>query len=343
MSALSTVLKLMRVGFDAKTTYEAYQETVNSNNGTLVKTASFANNVFILGCTALEVCSEPLKISKDLLYSIKTGEATARFINIPLCLMKAFYQPITFIDAVIIPTVSFLRSHNELSQYHPDSVIRITENEEKKIHVPILETVQVDGREQQVLKGYRALTKDEIEKLKEKAARDTRLQNLGESIFRLVQFTERRPLVQNGNRNPAVDENVAKPLSGSTPLPQQIDSFDFLKLSCIPDALHDDIVFKRYVCPITNCPIRFPVGDPNGVHVYEMNAILREIEIRQRSPMTKISLTQEQLIPKPHLQALIDDRLKFYEHHMRELAQTQTDESLVKAAKQENPKLENKS
>ena len=39
---------------------------------------------------------------------------------------------------------------------------------------------------------------------------------------------------------------------------------NLMDLPSIPLPLHEDIVFKRYICPITQQPIRHPVGDPNG-------------------------------------------------------------------------------
>src|SRR6185437_2029138 len=57
--------------------------------------------------------------------------------------------------------------------------------------------------------------------------------------------------------------------------PQQpkLDRLNLLAMSRILPALHNDLVLRRYVCPISQTPIRHAVGDPNGREVYEREEI----------------------------------------------------------------------
>jgi hypothetical protein len=95
-----------------------------------------------------------------------------------------------------------------------------------------------------------------------------------------------------------------------------LQEFNLLALEEIPLPLHADGVFRRYICPITHQPIRFPVGDPNGNTIYERSAILNWLQVRRVSPITRRPLFPHQLIPKPGLQALIDHRLGFHERRL---------------------------
>jgi hypothetical protein len=95
---------------------------------------------------------------------------------------------------------------------------------------------------------------------------------------------------------------------------------DFKGLVDIPLPLHQDVVFSRYVCPITRLPIRDPVGDPTNNHtLYERRAIidwLRSCERRNSpltSPVTNELITIETLVEKPALKLLIDHRLEHFQ------------------------------
>ena len=121
----------------------------------------------------------------------------------------------------------------------------------------------------------------------------------------------------------------------------------FLSLDSIPDFLHDDLVFSRYVCPISLQPIRYPVADPNGVTVYELGAITEALRNNPVSPVTRRPLTVEQLLPRPALKALIDHRLQYHENQLlrlireselhRAVLQNPAELALQNAADIENP------
>jgi len=101
-------------------------------------------------------------------------------------------------------------------------------------------------------------------------------------------------------------EKVGQAASGSPPIG------DVSQISKVPVQLHQDLVLSRYICPITQCPIRFPVGDPNGRTIYEKEAIEKWIEKEGTSPVTRGPLDKSALIPQPALQILIENRLRFW-------------------------------
>lgn len=95
---------------------------------------------------------------------------------------------------------------------------------------------------------------------------------------------------------------------------EQAEWENLLGLSRIPLPLHEDAVFRRYVCPITNEPIRDPVRDPDGHTLYERTAIYNWLGADGRtSPMTRRLLSIQDLQEVPAVRALIDTRLQQYQ------------------------------
>lgn len=125
--------------------------------------------------------------------------------------------------------------------------------------------------------------------------------------------------------------------------------YSLTALNRIPDELANDAVLSRYICPISQAPIRFPVGDPDGTHVYEREEIMAWIRLRHTSPMTRRPLNEQDLVPKPALQALINHRLRFHEQHLlaymeqsplfAQNSQLPADQNLQVNSNQENPNL----
>jgi hypothetical protein len=133
---------------------------------------------------------------------------------------------------------------------------------------------------------------------------------------------------------------------------------DFQRLEEIPPPLYQDPVFCRYICPITNLPIRDPVGDPtNSQILYERKAITGWLYYRIAanlplvSPVTHLPITIATLIAKPALKLLIDHRLGFFQkalfRHMNTpefqanfaAAITPEQQALQAYADQENPNV----
>lgn len=101
------------------------------------------------------------------------------------------------------------------------------------------------------------------------------------------------------------------------------ENLSLLTLSRIPPFLFDDIIFSRYICPITQEPIRDPVQDPNGRTLYERNAIYNWLQMHPTSPVTMAPMSIENLKEMPALRALIDARLQFHQEKLEEFLQHQ--------------------
>lgn len=88
------------------------------------------------------------------------------------------------------------------------------------------------------------------------------------------------------------------------------DVKDLEKRGTIPGEFHDDEVFSQYICPITLCPIRYPLRDPRTGHLYEAHAIIGWLERSPTSPLTRASLRTEDLEKVPEIQDRIERRLR---------------------------------
>ena len=92
---------------------------------------------------------------------------------------------------------------------------------------------------------------------------------------------------------------------------QENEIYDnLLTRETLPKEFEDDPIFKKNVCLITLCPIRFPVLAPRTKTPYEKAAIEAWIEKYHTSPFTRDVLNIEDLKPMAELQKVIDDRLK---------------------------------
>jgi len=88
------------------------------------------------------------------------------------------------------------------------------------------------------------------------------------------------------------------------------DPFDLLSKDSLPQPLHNDRILSQKICQITHNPIRFIVGDPDGIHFYERSAIRQWLNTGHfRSPVTYTDLQVNDLRQLPTTQALIDARL----------------------------------
>jgi hypothetical protein len=142
----------------------------------------------------------------------------------------------------------------------------------------------------------------------------------------------------------AVTESLAPSSAVQPQLMQQIQpsSDEWLNLSywkVIPVELHEDEVFKRFICAITNLPIRHIVQDPtleasqNATErpqpvYYEKSAIEYWLRTRAISPMTRKPLSVSMLRPCVSIQVIINNRLKTYSDRLKQSLQ-QMDSILV--------------
>jgi len=134
--------------------------------------------------------------------------------------------------------------------------------------------------------------------------------------------------------------NIGGQNQPAQPVANDINPFQLRALPAIPEELHEDPVFRKYICTITMLPTRHPVGDPNGRALYDRSAIERWIREHHNSPITRHPLTRDQLVPKPRIQAFIDDRLLQHETALKAsatpLLQLPVNAQLLAAATQEN-------
>lgn len=98
--------------------------------------------------------------------------------------------------------------------------------------------------------------------------------------------------------------------------------FDLQALRFIPEELHEDPVFRQYICLINLAPARHPVLDPNRRALYDRAAVETWLRLRGTSPATRASLSPGELLPNLHAQNDINRRLALYETHIRAAIQT---------------------
>lgn len=78
----------------------------------------------------------------------------------------------------------------------------------------------------------------------------------------------------------------------------------------VPEALHTLEFFSTHTCSITSLPIRFIVADKRHPdHFYEKEAIVEWINRDHRSPLTRESMTTNDLVECPEIQRTINQIL----------------------------------
>ena len=93
--------------------------------------------------------------------------------------------------------------------------------------------------------------------------------------------------------------------------PKKIKSSTLALITEIPDSLHSDKVFSKYICTINRYPIRYIVADPVANDAfYERSAIVRWLNDNPASPATRQALQVDQLIKRSDIQSIIDKRLR---------------------------------
>jgi hypothetical protein len=98
---------------------------------------------------------------------------------------------------------------------------------------------------------------------------------------------------------------------------EDVTEFDLLAMDEIPEPLYGDVLFSKYVCPITQKPIRHIVFNNEDDHYYEKAALQEQLLRRQSTEPTAM----ESLCEKPALQTVIDHRLKHIGNKLRRFAQ----------------------
>lgn len=108
----------------------------------------------------------------------------------------------------------------------------------------------------------------------------------------------------------------------------------------IPNALHNDILFRRFICHLSGRPIRYPIADPVDGTLYETRHINRRLAANPVSPTTGQPLHANQLAARPALQASIDERLQYHTQLLQNPTpaslNTQPQANLLQATNAEN-------
>lgn len=114
----------------------------------------------------------------------------------------------------------------------------------------------------------------------------------------------------------------------------------FVNFPFIIPPLHNDNLFKKYICPITHEPIRDPVGDPHtSTTLYERAAIHTWLSNHQVSPWTNKPLEPSQLIEKPALKNAINHRLRYHQEKVWEYMRSQDYQNILNTPLEANIEL----
>ena len=176
----------------------------------------------------------------------------------------------------------------------------MTDEELSKQRVPVYK-VNEGGLPQQV--GEKTLTRNECKTLLKKAQDMTAVRIIFEVVANTKGDSFAYELVQSFCEYASYARSRYFDLRKS-------EFSDLQDRQTIPFEFEDDPVLSRYICPITGAVIRHPVVDPVTLTLYERDAILGWLERSQTSPLTKLTLSADDLLEATEIQVLIDDRLK---------------------------------
>lgn len=132
-----------------------------------------------------------------------------------------------------------------------------------------------------------------------------------------------QPAPPPANNPPQVNNQPVPQAAPQIPVEVNLEGDELIltNLNFIPAPLHNDVVFKKYICPITGMPIRRVVCDPNGVTLYERSAIRTALSFNPVSPVTRRPLLARQLLERPAIQAEINARLNFHQQGLEAFLQ----------------------
>lgn len=299
-----------------------------------------ANQICLICLNFVEIGALIYGASSQTLEKIKSGEKICRAINIPAQNVISLDSERTVLNylerGILAPIVSFLRASNEHKIYQTQNYLQMTPEELSKVKIPVYD---VNPRGVNKIIGSKNITPEEAKLALTQAKALQRYFNIVETIFNFGPISTAEYFYRSFGRRLQIEaaaEQNAEEVNHETKV------FDLLARKTIPEDLHDDVVFKRYICPITQAPIRFPVGDPNGVTLYEKEAITQALRRNPISPVTRLPLAVHQLVEKPALQNLINNRLQFHESRLQSFMsqglEMSTEDHLQNEANKENPK-----
>lgn len=284
---------------------------------------NLGNRLVILTLNACELGS----FTNQNLSYIKEGECVARFIDLPFRLYESLKNGDTKIRVIergiIAPLSDCIRVAAKANIYQEKAYLDLSPEEQAQPIRPILE--RDEFLDMDVVVGYRPI---DVQECHENIATDESVESIASFIrvaaeigvmsgaqslyFKLAQF-----LQAGGHPLP--------PPPPPGPGPGGNDGHILLNLPNIPEPLHNDRVFNRYICSISHSPIRHPVGDPTNPRVlYEREMIIEWLLRNPTSPTTRQHLTIHQLIPRPAVQALINARLIEHEDRLWDYLESST-------------------
>jgi hypothetical protein len=321
----------------------------------LLDQATAINRLAMLGFTAAESCMRIVGAKSESLAFLKQLEILPRTFNFPLQFMtevvegdistaKGVFKIVE--RGVVAPIAGIFVTAAEQMSYYERQFLEMTPEQRISAKRPILE--YDPENEAFKITGYKPVEiKECLENIKKAAALAkgcaalrvaSETGSISKATFEgvapfyqylasyLTAMPRRNMIPVRGGVAPAAAAQGAQQPQRDG---QQGLNLDFLAFDSIPIPLHEDVVFKRFICPITNEPVRDPVKDPNGITIYERRAIYQWIAVNPVSPMTRAPLTRQLLIEVPAVKALIDHRLQFHRDRMIEVLQQGLDLPVV--------------
>lgn len=309
MYILGNVARIVSYYFDFQDAVDSAQNVSSEEtlSGKIVRICDTAARAVSFGCRTVCCVGRMSGTSLQTLQSVKQVEKAARVCELGTTLMTVsedsrrmaaclecrgpFFRIVNIFESVAKPVASLARVNAELNAYQA----QIDQEAHSKNEDPLSPNMVAMG---------------------EKVARCTssgHTRAVGETLLQV-----------NALSTLALLHEIAREherqciLSEAHSSQEEPDPTDLLSLSYIPASLHEDPVFKQHICPITLMPIRHPVRDPHNETYYERSAIERVLESDPRSPLTRLPLRKEDLLPQEELQRTIDDRLRMYQTMLQE-------------------------
>lgn len=338
MNAITTLTKAMQLTCDVAGVSMGVVEYLDANDE--VSKTHAAMTVVMgaahLGCGAAEMTAKAISASNKTLSNIKSVEIVTRVLDIPVKMNSAIEKcrngnlpVITAIEQGIAPIASLTRASIEGTIYQEKHYLDMTPEQRSK-EERLVSTGMLDSRGQVIYKKE-PVTEESCREILEEAHKAYAPTAITEIALRTGVIS--KPLMSAAEAYAKLTARLNPPLAaapnpaaGAALNPQAAaaqprDPFDLVALNQIPEELHGDPALAQYICPITQVPIRFPVGDPTtGRHIYEHSAIVEWINGHHNSPMSRQPLAVNQLVPKPATLALINARLTFHSNRLRALA-----------------------
>lgn len=357
MSSLDTVCRVVEVLCDgckvANGTIDVLEESDSQTRN--LGLSACAGKAVVAGINIAAVVAEASGASTGVVAGMRIAELGLRIIEFPISLAKTVadgpvlassLDVMKFFEKRLISTFSgLMRCSSDIEACVARERLALSDEELAKVRIPIF-----DSGEAPVIIGYRTPTREECRITLERAMTANTILSPVVLCTKLGLFSsavrKASTIFHRVFSNHQTEQQILERF-GVSELPnvleQEHDPLDLLRWPCIPEALQNDPVLKRYICPISLSPIRYPVGDPNGVTIYDFPNIVQALRVNPVSPVTRRPLHVEQLIPKPALLALINSRLLAYEEkikqYLREGGTPAVDGRVAQVALEENPRL----